>query len=148
MSMVTALRAPRRSKATGTGVRRHLEVVEAPRARRLHGFSLFLGVSVVGAVLLAAVVFQVSLVTGQQHIGELEKQAQVAQQTYDRLRVEVDELSAPRRIVTRARSLGMVEVGERTWLAPVGPGVGHDANADPTTMRDYLDVKPFLGENH
>ncbi len=139
-----ALRAPRRDRATGRRDERHLRIVEEPRGpgRRVLWTLL---VSIVCLVLFGGVVFHVHLITGSQRIGDLEERAQQAQHTYDRLRVEVDGLSAPRRIVSRARSLGMVEAGERTWLAPGEGSPRIDPDTGTLPLRDYLDIKPYLG---
>lgn len=147
MSMVATprpSRTPRGARRTDEGSRRHLRVVEDPRRRPRRWLWSSVALSMVGALLFLAVAFHVRLITGQQHIAELEKQAQEAQHTYDRLRVEVDGLSAPRRIVARARSLGMVEVGGRTWLAPGSGSAIDDPTTGDSTLRDYLDVKPYL----
>lgn len=150
MSMVNAPRpgrAPRRGPAPESLPERHLRVVAEPRHRSGRWLWGFIAVSVVGLMLFAAVAFNVSLITDQQRITDLEGQAQEAQRTYDRLRVEVDELSAPRRIAARARSLGMVEAGERTWLAPSEGSTVVDTGQETLAMRDYLDIKPYLGDN-
>lgn len=141
-----ALRAPRRERSTAARPQRHLRVVEPPRGRGHRWLWLFL-VTMVCLVLFGGVAFHVHLVTGAQRIAELEQQAEAAQHTYDRLRVEVDALSAPRRIVSQARSLGMVEATERTWLAPGEGSPRIDPGAETLPLRDYLDIKPFLGDS-
>lgn len=128
---------------------RHLRVVDPPRRRGRRGLvvsMIFIGFTV---ILLATVTFHVRLVTGQQRIDRLDRRAEAAQQTYDRLRERVDRLSAPERIVARARSLGMVQAEDPTWLAPTaeGPDTGDDESSASSKLHDYLDVKPFLGDD-
>lgn len=135
-------RQPRRDRAQVT--ERHLTVVDPPRSRR-HRVLLFAIFVTLFLILLGTAVFRVRLVTGQQHIDRLEQRAEVAQRTYDRLRVQVDNLSAPDRIVARARSLGMVDAQDPTWLAPLPEAApGETDETGRTDLHAYLDVKPYL----
>lgn len=124
--------------------KRHLRVVDAPRhrgRRRLWMSLAFVGIFV---VLFGTVTFHVHLVTGQQHIDELNRSADAAQERYDRLRVEVDRLSAPDRVVAKARGLGMVQADDPTWLPSPPSATSDGESATSPVLRDYLDVRPYL----
>ena len=123
---------------------RHLRVVASPINRTSRRLISFLVLIALFLILFATVTFHVKLVTGQQRIDRLNKRAEAAQTTYDRLRVQVDSLSAPQRVIARAKSLGMVEADNPTWLAPTSPSIGGANQSDGSTLRDYLDVKPYL----
>lgn len=149
MSVVTAprpVRAPQQDRPGPSEERRHLRVVAKPRLRHSRRLLATAALVVMFAVLLGTVAFHVRLVKGQQHIDQLNRQAQQAQDTYNGLRVEVDRLSAPERIIANARKLGMVPADNPVWLAP-SSGVGKDTvGANDPSVRDYLDVKPYLQE--
>ncbi len=145
MSVVTAtrpVRAPARREDERRSTQRHLRVVGAPRGlgRRLVTTAVLVGLFV---VLLGAVAFHVRLVQGQQRIDRLNQQAQQAQERYDNLRVQVDRLSAPTRIVSKAEAFGMTQADHPTWLAPSQPGEDPKAG-DSSSLQRYLDVKPYL----
>lgn len=140
------LRGPRRDRSTPGERERHLRIVEEPRGRGRRWLVGSLVVALVVGLLFGGVALHVELITGQQHIAELEEQAEAVQHTYDRLRVEVDSLSTPRRIVSQARSLGMVDATERTWLAPGEGAPSVEPGDQSTVLRDYLDIKPYLGD--
>lgn len=125
---------------------RHLRVVAPVRHRGRRRLLSFFVLVAFFVVLLGTATFHVRLVTGQQRIDRLDKQAQQSQATYDRLRLQVDKLSAPDRIVARARALGMVDAGEPTWLAPGSPAITRGTDDPATGLRNYLDVKPYLGD--
>lgn len=145
MSIVDQVRAPRRSDASEPQPR-HLRVVAHDRThirRRIVGATVL---SIVFLILFATVAFHVHLVKEQQRIDDLNRSAQAAQTTYDHLRLRLDTLSAPERIVGKARALGMVEANDPVWISP---GV-RQAPVQPETSAEqidgYLDVKPYLQE--
>lgn len=138
-------RATRRGAAEDR--RRHLQVVEAPRSRGPRRVGIAALLLVVFAVSFASVGFHVHLATGQQRIEQLDRRAEAAQAQYERLRLEVDRLAAPSRVVERARALGMVEAREPTWLAPGSPAITEGTGDGGRDLRDYLDVKPFLRDD-
>ncbi len=126
---------------------RHLRVVAPPPRRghrRLLSFFVLVGFFV---ILLGTATFHVRLVTGQQRIDRLDRQAEAAQAEYDRLRLDVDRLSAPDRVVARARALGMVDAQDPTWLAPGSPAITDGGDHGGAGLQDYLDVKPYLKDD-
>ncbi|MBS1846803.1 MAG: hypothetical protein JST73_00855 [Actinobacteria bacterium] len=140
-SPTRALRETRREKGDREP---HLRVVDAPASPTRQRVIVSVVLTLCFGVLLTAVAFHVHLATGQRHIDQLNRHAQASQETYDRLRLQVDQLSAPERIVARAHALGMVDAQNPTWLAPAGPALSSGGTADDPTMRGYLDVKPYL----
>ena len=130
--------------------RPHLRVVDPPRRRRTRVIGALVLLTLF-SVLMATVAFHVNLVQGQQRIDRMNRQADAAQARYDRLRVEVDRLQSPSRVVSSATRLGMVTPDDSTWLAPVGPAsASTSSNSTPSldaAPDDYLDVKPHLGDN-
>lgn len=96
--------------------------------------------------LLAAVAAHVLLLQGQQHLDHLNERNGAVQQRYNQLRLEVDRLEAPDRIVAEATKQGMVQPTDQIWLAPVQPlndtGATH---AEDSTSEDQARVKPYLG---
>ncbi len=150
---MSVLAPPRRSSQTAPArdrsrreadARAHLRVVEPARTRTgWRVMSLFALVAFC-VVLFAAATFQVRLVTNQQHIEQLDRKAQLAQADYERLRLEVDQLSAPDRIVSQALALGMVEARDPTWLAPGSAALTEADRTDVARLHAYLDVKPYL----
>ena len=129
--------------------RPHLRVVEPPRRRRTRVIGALVLLTLF-SVLMATVAFHVNLVQGQQRIDRMNRQADAAQARYDRLRVEVDRLQSPSRVVSSANKLGLVIPDDSTWLAPAGPSAPHAAPAPAPSLDgapdDYLDVKPHLGD--
>lgn len=99
--------SPERSRRART----HLHVVDPGargRAQNLRYVLRFAGALVMLAV-FAAVAFQVVLVQSQFRLEELDSAAASERTRYERLRLEVAELSAPERIVGQATTrLGMV----------------------------------------
>lgn len=149
MSVVTAprpARAPRRSDPGLGDEPRHLHVVRRSRPRRSRRVFATALLAVMFLVLFGTVAFHVQLVKGQQHIEELNRQAEQSQDRYHELRLHLDRLSAPQRIVSKAKSLGMVPAEDPIWLAPTSPGGSVMPGAADPSMRNYLDVKPYLEE--
>lgn len=141
---------PRRRPAPAPAVEqapeRHLRVVGKPtrrpsRRRLLTTFALFIGF----VALLAAVAAHVVLLQGQQHLDHLNERNATVQQRYNQLRLEVDRLEAPERIVAEATRQGMVQPTDQIWLAPVQPLDDPGATNDDPTAEDQAQVKPYLG---
>lgn len=146
MSLLERARAPRELPSGEATEERRLRVVDPAPDRLARRIVSFVVLAMVFAVLFLTVTFHVSLVTGQQKIDRLNRQADLAQQRYERLRIDVDRLSAPSRVVSRARSLGMVPAQDPIWLAPgSATTVVPDQGSGPS-ISDYLDVKPYLGD--
>ncbi|HVX17096.1 MAG TPA: hypothetical protein VHA73_03605 [Acidimicrobiales bacterium] len=146
----TATAVPRR--ATTTTRRPDLRVVDPRPWRIRRGVVVVAALVFVFGALLASAVFHALLAQGQQRLDHLNSQVSDAQQTYDRQRLEVDRLSAPDRIVSRAEQLGMVTPTTVETITPA-PGTGAEiadvpgdntpAPADANT--GYATVKPYLG---
>jgi cell division protein FtsL len=111
-----------------------------------------LSIGIVFGALLASAVFHALLAQGQQRLDRVDQQVTQAQQDYDRLRLNVDRLSAPERIVSEAERLGMVAPGKVQPITPAAgagasvpnvPGVDAPTSGQGTT--GYTKVKPYLG---
>jgi cell division protein FtsL len=86
----------------------------------------------VSAALFGLVAWHVALTTWQAHLERVQREAQTAQERYERLRLEVAELEAPERVVAVAqRRLGMVPPPQVTYLSPTG-----DAPRPPSRAAD------------
>lgn len=120
-----------------------------PRHSSPHRARLLLsgGLLVLFVVLFGAVAFHVTLVQRQQRIDTLTTRADEAQARYDKLRVDVDRLQAPGRIVRDAGKLGLVQPGDATWLSPKVLDDGDPTGpATPDHQPgSYNTVKPYLG---
>lgn len=156
--------APRRGDETAAPTRPPLRVVRtaeltARGRRRRARLLLICGLSIVSALLLGMVAFQVVLTQDQTRLDELEKQAAVEQDRYERLRLEVAQLESPERVVAAAQErLGMVPPATVTYLSPQGAsaegkdaadrrsGFAADAGppASPPATSDWSQVKPHL----
>lgn len=146
MSMVARPRPAREATPSPAESRRHLKVVEPAPALGRRLVSLLILIALF-AILFATVAFHVQLVTGQQEIDRLQRRADAAQATYDARRVEVDNLSAPDRIVARARALGMVNATDPVWLAAPTATNSDGTGGAADELHDYLDVKPYLQDS-
>jgi len=125
---------------------RHLRVVDERAAKRerqvRRGIVLFGLVSVVSVFVV--VVLHVMVAQGQLQLDRLNRETTGAQQQYERLRLEVAQLSAPSRIATRAQQLGMVPGGPSTFVT-VPDASGPAAQSTPSSStEDYQKVKPHL----
>lgn len=114
-----------------------------------------LAIGVVFVALLASAVFHALLAQGQQQLDHLDQQINQAEQRYDQLRLQVDLLSAPARIVSEASRLGMVTPAQVQPVTPppgaaseIAGGGSSGANDQTTndTITGYQAVKPHLGE--
>jgi cell division protein FtsL len=149
---VSIIESPRTrpDRAPREATRPQLRVVEPPRRRRTRLIGALVLLTLF-SVLMATVAFHVNLVQGQQRIDRMNRQADAAQARYDRLRIEVDRLQSPARVVSSATKLGMVNPDNSTWLAPQGSGAANPpsdpSSAGDAAPDDYLDVKPHLGDN-
>lgn len=125
---------------------RHLRVVDERAARRQRqvrrGIVLFGLVSVVSVFVVVAL--HVMVAQGQLELDRLNRRTTVEQQQYERLRLEVAQLSAPTRVATRARQLGMVPGGGSTFVT-VPDASGPQSQSPPSsTTEDYQKVKSHL----
>ncbi len=133
---------PRRDAPTR---RPHLRVVEAPGrvARRRRRTVILIG-GVVVLALFTIVAFHAFLAQSQVAIDDLERKTVAAEHAYEEARYEHARLSAPERIIERARALGLV--------APAVPPTAitvDEAPAPPdatsSTLRGAAEVKATLG---
>lgn len=105
-------------------------------------------------VLAGNVAVQAQTTQGQFELERLQKGARARQATYQQLRLEVAELEAPERIVSRARQLGMIEPAKVTYLTPTAetssgaPAAGSDGTSVPPpsdeAAQGWADVKRHL----
>ncbi len=130
-----------------TDTRPQLRVVPRRSSQRRARLMLSGGLLVLFVVLFVAVAFHVTLVQNQQRIDTLTTRADEAQTRYDKLRVTVDHLQAPSRIVRDAGALGLVQPGDATWLSPKVLTEEEDATPTPRDRQagSYNTVKPYLG---
>ncbi len=102
-----AISRPPRRETTTAPARRVLSL--SPRGR-----ILAVVVAVVSLFSLAGV--QAQLVSGQKQLDRLDAQVAEKRTRNEQLRARAEELSAPERIVTTAKELGMVEPERVTYL--------------------------------
>lgn len=161
---MSTVRAPRRAPVTRPRAeprpeprpaRPDLRVVE-PAPRRV-GVAMVttLAVVVVFVLLFALAGFHAWLVQNQQRLDHLHRDVTEAQNDYQRLRLQVDELESPEHVVDVAvNKLGMVPPPETTYLTPsagVGDGAATATAADPdagtaeaAADTTWAEVKPYL----
>lgn len=96
--------------------------------------------------LFLIVAAHVMLLEGQDRIDELNQRNVSAQERYHDLRLEVDRLESPARIVAEATRQGMVQPTEPVWLAPSDPvNEPQTPPTDGSSTQEKSEVKPFLG---
>ena len=137
------------------GAPRHLRLVgaeELAAIKRRRGMRIG-GVVLVAAVIMllfTAVAMHVVLAQNQLRLSQVDGQAAAAQAQYQRLRLQVDQLSSPARIVGTAESkLGMVIPGSVTYLKPSAATSGSDTTstggpAPATPPAGWSTIKPQL----
>jgi cell division protein FtsL len=105
----------------------HLRVVRrgelsARQRRRRTRFAVMTTGLFVVAVLFGLVGLHVMLAQNQFRLDRLNGQAGAEQARYERLRLQVDQLESPQRIIATAQQkLGMVTPGSVTYLTPSAP---------------------------
>jgi hypothetical protein len=112
------------------------------------GIGVFVAVAVV-FVLVSAVVFHVVLAQGQRELDHLDSQIAAERHEYEQRRLATSTLASPPRIFEEAQRFGLViPPGPPTYLI-VEDAPAPDANAGnpSTTLDDWEDVKPNLGDN-
>ena len=104
--------------------------------------------------IFGAAIFHVLLVQSEFRLDHLNKEAAKEQVRYEKLRLDVAQLSAPERIVATAQQrLGMVVPPQVAYLmapAPTDPGNPNDPGnpvdpAAPSLAGGWAEVKPHLG---
>ena len=146
--------APRRRPAE-PAKKPPLKVVEpAPAARPAPASKratvAMAALTITGLCLFGVVAAHVKLTQGQVRLDRLEARSADAQDTYDRLRLQVAELESPERVVAAAHQLGMVVPAKVTYLAPVpvDPAQAEVAEKEKATVpaaTGWVTVKPLLG---
>jgi cell division protein FtsL len=121
-------------------------------ARRVSGARAGIGVFVAAALVFAfvsAVLFHVVLAQGQLELDRLDAQITAERREYEQRRLAASTYASPPRIIEEALRQGLVIPPEPpTYLIVEGAPVP-DANAGnpSTTLDDWEDVKPNLGDN-
>jgi cell division protein FtsL len=105
------------------------------------------------AVLFGLVGLHVMLAQNQFRLDRLNSRADAEQARFERLRLQVDQLESPQRIIATAQQkLGLVTPGSVTYLTPSGPlpasvspaTAGGAGVAVPVSPPDWPIVKPHL----
>ena len=154
---------PRRTPPSGPGVRqlhqrrlKQTKVRGGPRQgpapdRPLRLALLASAVLTVGTIFGAAI-FHVILIQSEFRLDQINKEATKEEARYEKLRLDVAQLSAPDRIVATAQQrLGMVVPPQVAYLmapiplAPGAQGADHDDPAAPSLAGGWAEVKPHLG---
>ncbi|MFN8035897.1 MAG: hypothetical protein U0V73_08190 [Acidimicrobiia bacterium] len=151
--------APRRSDQAAPARPRpkHLSVVDRAllhRRRRVRAVVMLTGLVSV-ALLLAGVSLHVKLAESQFRLDHLNARVSAEQLRYERLRLEVAQLSAPDRIVSTAKQqLGMVQPQQTTFLGANLPtttttpaGASTSATAADATAATLSQSWPKVKEN-
>jgi cell division protein FtsL len=131
--------------------RRHLRLVDREARRKTNRRHLIVSVALAGTavVFLALVALHVLIAENQFRLDNLQQQASVQQERYEKLRLEVAQLEAPARIVSVAEGkLGMRQPGSVTYLpatpTSAAPGAQAGASSAPVTAT----VKGGTGAGH
>jgi type II secretory pathway pseudopilin PulG len=95
--------------------------------------------------LLTVVAFQVFLAQSQVAIDRLERRTAVAERRYEEARYDHARLSAPQRIVERARALGLVAPDAPPTAITVAGEAPAPPDATSPTLRGVAEVKATLG---
>jgi cell division protein FtsL len=102
--------------------------------------------------IFGAAIFHVLLIQSEFRLDQINKEATKEEARYEKLRLDVAQLSAPERIVATAQQrLGMVVPPQVAYLmAPAtqdsgNPGADPDDPAAPSLAGGWAEVKPHLG---
>jgi cell division protein FtsL len=128
--------------------RRHLRLVLPPRRSLRLSPRVGVLLTVIGFVALFGVaVCHALIIQNQASVDQLDRRVAEEQARYEKLRLEVAELSSPQRIMTEAQNdLGMVPAGETMWLTPNDPAPTSTTSPEPVESTDTsaARVKPYL----
>jgi hypothetical protein len=156
-------RQKRRTPAPGPGVRQlHQRRLQRSRVRggprqgpapdRPLRLALLAGAVLTVGTIFGAAIFHVLLVQSEFRLDRLHKETAKEEVRYEKLRLDVAQLSAPERIVDTAQQrLGMVVPPQIAYLmapAPLdsnGLGATPDDPAAPSLAGGWAEVKPHLG---
>jgi cell division protein FtsL len=97
--------------------------------------------------IFGAAIFHVLLIQSEFRLDQINKEASKEEARYEKLRLDVAQLSAPERIVATAQQrLGMVVPPQVAYLmAPAPPSADPDDPAAPSLAGGWAEVKPHLG---
>ena len=164
--MKIAVKSPlrrRRTPPSGPGVRQlHQRRLERSRVRggprqgpapdRPLRLALVATALLTVGTIFGAAIFHVLLIQSEFRLDQINKEATREQTRYEKLRLDVAQLSAPERIVAAAQQrLGMVVPPQVAYLmapAPRDPadlGADPDDPAAPSLAGGWAEVKPHLG---
>jgi cell division protein FtsL len=118
--------------------RRHLRLVDREARRKTNRRHLIVSVAIAGiaVVFLALVALHVLIAENQFRLDNLQQQASVQQERYEKLRLEVAQLEAPARIVSVAEGkLGMRQPGSVTYLPATPTSAAPGARAGASSAR-------------
>jgi cell division protein FtsL len=138
--------APRHLRLVGNE-----EYAAIQRRRRMRVGGVVLAASVI-ILLFAAVAMHVVLAQNQFRLSQVDTQAAAQQAQYQRLRLQVDRLEAPSRIIGTAEGrLGMAPPATATFLnpssatsGPAGPARATGGPAPATPPAGWSTIKPQL----
>lgn len=111
-------------------VERDFTVVRHNRRRRVVRWISTITMCAVALAFLGLVVFHTVIIQQQRSVDESRIGLNVLVEENIRLELELAQLEAPDRIVTAARSLGMVEAPQVIYLAPPSEELGDQALVD------------------
>ena len=164
--MKIAVKSPlrrRRTPPSGPGVRQlHQRRLEKSRVRggprpgpapdRPLRLALLASAVLTVGTIFGAAIFHVLLIQSEFRLDRINKEATKEEARYEKLRLDVAQLSAPDRIVATAQQrLGMVVPPQVAYLmAPApreagDPSAEHDDPAAPSLAGGWAEVKPHLG---
>ena len=147
----------RRTPPTGPGVRQlHQRRLERSRVRggprqgpapdRPLRLALLATALLTVGTIFGAAIFHVLLIQSEFRLDHLNKEAAKEQARYEKLRLDVAQLSAPERIVATAQQrLGMVVPPQVAYLMAPAPASAADDPAAPSLAGGWAEVKPHLG---
>jgi cell division protein FtsL len=141
--------APARPPARAAGAPRRPPIAAVPRVTpaRSRGFAVAAVLTVVA--LVVAVVFHVILAQGQLQLDHLDTQIAAERRQYEQLRLETSQLASPQRITEQAQRQGLIVPAEPPIYLEVPDAkvpAGRAVNP-PSTLGDWEEVKPNLGDN-
>ncbi len=152
MTTVSAPRARTRTqpvRRSGTQPRARVHRPARSVSRVRVGIGVFVAVAAV-FVLVSAVLFHVVLAQGQLELDRLDEQIASARHEYEQRRLETSTLASPQRIQEEAERQGLVHPdGPPVYLYVEGAPLPatDDARGTATTLGDWEEVKPSLGDN-
>ena len=119
------------------------------RARTRGSRAGVLAALLVVGVLVTAVLFHVALAQGQLQLDRLDASIASAQREYEHRRLETSRLASPQRVIEQALTQGL-QIPDQPAIyleVPGAKGPAVKAADPPTTLGDWQDVKPSLGDD-